>query len=157
MHRRPFAIIALLLAGGCAGARATTQPGVATSSGTALRPTIDSMVNAREFRNAHWGILIVDPAKGDTLYSHNASKLFMPASNMKLLTGSTALTQLGADFRYRTTIATTGAVRDGVLEGDLLVFGCGDPTVSDHMGRDAMLGLAEIADSLAALGAWPLF
>ena len=153
MHRRPFAIIALLLAGGCAGARATTQPGVATSGGTAaLRATIDSMVNAREFRNAHWGILIVDPAKGDTLYSHNASKLFMPASNMKLLTGSTALTQLGADFRYRTTIATAGAVRDGVLEGDLLVFGRGDPTVSDHMRRDAMLGLAEIADSLAAHG-----
>jgi serine-type D-Ala-D-Ala carboxypeptidase/endopeptidase (penicillin-binding protein 4) len=153
MHRRSLSTIALFLLGGCAGAHATTQPSIAARSGTAaLRVTIDSLVNAREFRNAHWGILIVDPANGDTLYSHNAGKLFMPASNMKLLTGSTALTQLGPDFRYRTTIAAKGAVRDGVLDGDLLVIGRGDPTVSDHMRSDAMLGLAEIADSLAARG-----
>ena len=153
MHRRSLSTIALFLLGGCAGARATTPPSTAAAPGTAsLRATIDSLVNAREFRNAHWGILIVDPAKGDTLYSHNAGKLFMPASNMKLLTGSTALTQLGPDFRYRTTIAAKGAVRDGVLDGDLLVIGRGDPTLSDHMRRDAMLGLAEIADSLSARG-----
>ena len=117
-----------------------------------LRASIDSAVNAPKFENAFWGILIVDPASGDTLYSRNAGKLFMPASNMKIITGSAALTQLGPDYRYRTTYAARGTVRDSTLRGDLLVFGRGDPTVSDHMRKDAMLPLREIADSLRAHG-----
>lgn len=117
-----------------------------------LRTSIDSAVNAPKFDNAFWGILIVDPASGDTLYSRNAGKLFMPASNMKIITGSAALAQLGPDYRYRTTFVARGAVRDSTLRGDLLVFGRGDPTISDHMRTDAMIPLREIADSLRAHG-----
>jgi len=117
-----------------------------------LQVSIDSAVNAAKFDNAFWGILIVDPTSGDTLYSRNAGKLFMPASNMKIITGSAALTQLGPDYRYRTTFAARGSVRDSTLRGDLLVFGRGDPTVSDHMRKDAMAPLHDIADSLRAHG-----
>src|SRR4051812_49894428 len=112
-----------------------TSPAPATAStGTnaSLRAMIDSLAGAPAFANAHWGILIVEPTSGDTLYSRNAGKLFMPASNMKIITGSTALAQLGPDYRYRTTFATRGMVRDSTLRGDLLVIGRGDPTVSDH-------------------------
>lgn len=117
-----------------------------------LRSAIDSATASPEFANMHWGILIVDPARGDTLYSRNAGKLFMPASNQKLLTGAVALAQLGPDFRYATVFAGRGPVRAGVLRGDLLVFGRGDPTVSDGMRQDAMLPLLEVADSLHARG-----
>lgn len=125
-----------------------------------LERLVDSMVLAPKFRNAHWGILIVDPASGDTLYSRNAGKLFMPASNMKLVTGAVALAQLGADYRFRTVIGATrggdGRQRftpgDSVLHGDLVVVGTGDPTVSDQMRGNAMLPLLAIADSLAARG-----
>lgn len=117
-----------------------------------LRHDIDSMVAAAEFRNAHWGILIVDPERGDTLYSHNAGKLFLPASNMKIVTGAVALALLGPEFRFRTTFAARGAICRGVLDGDLVVHGRGDPTVSDSMRGDAMQPLREIADSLAARG-----
>jgi len=113
---------------------------------------IDSLADAQEFSNAHWGILIVDPERGDTLYSRNAGKLFMPASNMKILTSATALAQLGPDYRYRTVFAARGAVSDGTLNGDLLVIGRGDPSVSDHMLLDAMIPLRAIADSLALRG-----
>ena len=117
-----------------------------------LRLSIDSAVNAPEFANAHWGILIVDAATRDTLYSRNAEKLFLPASNMKIITGATALAQLGPDYQYRTTFAARGPVRCGVLRGDLVVIGRGDPTVSDHMRKDAMTVMRDIADSLAAKG-----
>ena len=117
-----------------------------------LRASIDSAVNAPKFDNAFWGILIVDPASGDTLYSRNAGKLFMPASNMKIITGSAALSRLGPDYQYRTAFAARGSVRDSTLRGDLLVFGRGDPTVSDHMRKDAMAPLHDIADSLRAHG-----
>jgi D-alanyl-D-alanine carboxypeptidase/D-alanyl-D-alanine-endopeptidase (penicillin-binding protein 4) len=127
---------------------------VSISSGTnsALRRFIDSLTDAPTFANAHWGILIVDPASGDTLYSRNAGKLFMPASNMKILTSATALAQLGPDYRYRTSFLARGPVSDGTLNGDLLIVGRGDPSVSDHMLRDAMTPLRAIADSIAARG-----
>jgi D-alanyl-D-alanine carboxypeptidase/D-alanyl-D-alanine-endopeptidase (penicillin-binding protein 4) len=118
-----------------------------------LREFIDSLVEVPEFRSANWGLLVVDPERGDTLYARNADKLFMPASNMKLLTGTTALAQLGPDFRWATTLLARGRVRNGTLAGDLVVRGNGDPTVSDHMHPDSALGpLRAFADSLRAHG-----
>ncbi len=123
-----------------------------TGSNAELRAMIDSLADAPTFANAHWGILIVDPTSGDTLYSRNAGKLFMPASNMKILTSATALAQLGADYRFRTTFGARGAVSGGTLSGDLVVIGRGDPSVSDHMLHNAMTPLRAIADSISALG-----
>lgn len=117
-----------------------------------LRWSIDSLVNQPKFARAMLGFLVVDPKTGDTLYSHNAGKLFMPASNQKLLTSSTALAQLGADYRFRTTFVTRGKVADGVLDGDLIVIGRGDPTVSDRVKGNATVFLQGVADSLAARG-----
>jgi serine-type D-Ala-D-Ala carboxypeptidase/endopeptidase (penicillin-binding protein 4) len=136
---------------GCASSRG---PGRLASLGPVadLRHTADSLVNDPMFRTALWGILVVDPERGDTLYAHNASKLFIPASNQKILIASTALKHLGPDFRFTTTFASTGPVEDGTLRGDLIVTGSGDPTVSDHMATDAMTPMRAIADSLAARG-----
>jgi D-alanyl-D-alanine carboxypeptidase/D-alanyl-D-alanine-endopeptidase (penicillin-binding protein 4) len=117
-----------------------------------LRWSIDSLVNQPKFARAMLGFLVVDPKTGDTLYSHNAGKLFMPASNQKLLTSSTALAQLGADYRFRTTFVTRGKITNGVLDGDLIVIGRGDPTVSDHVKGNAMAFLQGVADSLTARG-----
>src|SRR5687767_15487540 len=112
---RHFAL-ALPLAGclaGCApgsvsgSAVATTPSPAPTPRSSAPRLTlaqfVDSMVDAPQFRSAHWGVLVVDPGRGETLYARNADKLFVPASNMKLVTGMTALAQLGADFQWTTT------------------------------------------------------
>ncbi|MBI2796260.1 MAG: D-alanyl-D-alanine carboxypeptidase/D-alanyl-D-alanine-endopeptidase [Gemmatimonadetes bacterium] len=134
---------------GAAAAPAAATPGAAVA---ALRLAIDSMVSDRAFANAHWGVLIVDPSRGDTLYSRNAGKLFMPASNQKLLTGAVALSRLGAGFRWRTVLAARGAVRGGVLRGDLAVIGEGDPSVSDAMRGDVVAALGALADSLRAHG-----
>ncbi|MEO8562577.1 MAG: D-alanyl-D-alanine carboxypeptidase/D-alanyl-D-alanine-endopeptidase [bacterium] len=150
--------LALLIAG-CAsgGARVASAPPVAPTP--AVRPApltlaqfADSVANAPEWRSAHWGILVVDPGRGDTLYSRNADKLFVPASNQKLLTGSTALAQLGSGYRWTTTLLARGPVRAGVLEGDLVVRGDGDPSLSTHMRGDALAPLRALADSLRARG-----
>ena len=145
--------VACAVAVGCAG-RGTPPlpPAPLASTVTSLRAAIHSMVSAPEFRNAHWGVLIVDPATGDTLYSLNAGKLFLPASNMKIVTGAVALALLGPDFRFRTTFAAQGTLADSALHGDLVVHGRGDPSVSDHMRGDAMLALWQVADSLVARG-----
>ena len=99
------------------------------------------------------GILVVNPQTGDTLFSRNAGKLFMPASNQKIITGSVALALLGPDYRYKTTFVGLGLIRDSVLDGDLVVVGRGDPTVSDRaQGGKAMTWMARVADSLVAHG-----
>jgi D-alanyl-D-alanine carboxypeptidase/D-alanyl-D-alanine-endopeptidase (penicillin-binding protein 4) len=152
MSRR--SVFALALAVACAAPMSTTPSGVSVvprKGRRALRRSIDSVVNAPEFSNGHWGVLVID-TRGDTLYSHNAGKLFMPASNQKILTSAVAFTQLGPDYRYRTSFVAHGAIEAGVLNGDLGVVGRGDPSVSDHMRGDAMLPLLDIADSLVARG-----
>lgn len=110
------------------------------------------MIAAPALRSASWGILIVDPVVAETLYSHNASKLLIPASNQKLVSSSVMLEELGPDFRYRTTFGARGHIEGDTLVGDLAVIGRGDPTTSNHMKKDAMQPLRDIADSLSAHG-----
>lgn len=111
----------------------------------------DSLLDAPMWRSAHWGVLVVDPASGDTLYSRNAGKLFLPASNAKLVTAAVALAQLGTEYRYPTRVLARPP-RDGVIEGDFVVVGRGDPTVSDSVSGSAMRPLLALADSLQARG-----
>ena len=118
----------------------------------ALSRLIDSLVAQPVYRNAHWGILIVDAANADTLYSLNAGKLFIPGSNMKIVTGAVALAKPGPDFRFRTSVAARGAIRQGTLVGDLLVIGRGDPSFSRRFYDSDVAPLAAIADSLSARG-----
>ena len=110
------------------------------------------MLAAPDTRQARWGVLIVDPERGDTLYSRDAGKLLVPASNMKIITSAIALDALGPDFRFTTPVVARGLIRNGTLDGDLLVIGRGDPSVSDNMAGDAMLPLRALADSLWARG-----
>lgn len=139
----PFALTA------CVTVMRTVHP---ASPRAELRHLIDSLTTQPEFRNAQWGVLIVNPRTGDTLYSKNAGKLFMPASNMKIITSAAALTLLGPEYTYRTTFLTNGEVRDSLLDGDLLVIGRGDPTVSDRMRVLATTVMDALADSVRAHG-----
>jgi D-alanyl-D-alanine carboxypeptidase/D-alanyl-D-alanine-endopeptidase (penicillin-binding protein 4) len=153
--RAPLAFAFAAATLGCAGApRPVGGPAAAPAlSRGQLTRYVDSLVLAPVFRNAHWGVLIVDAASGDTLYAHNAGKLFMPASNQKLLTGATALAQLGADYRFVTTFAATGPIEAGTLNGDLVIVPSGDPTFADHFwGGDHRNAFRAMADSLAARG-----
>ncbi|MGQ0712286.1 MAG: D-alanyl-D-alanine carboxypeptidase/D-alanyl-D-alanine endopeptidase [Gemmatimonadaceae bacterium] len=147
-----LAILSALLLAACVPSTPMTITPTPARQRASLKWWVDSMVGAPEFRNAHWGILIVDPERGDTIISHNAAKLFMPASNMKIITGAVALAQLGPDYQFRTTLLAGGPIVDGTLRGDLVIVGTGDPSVSDHMRGDAMLALLEVADSIAARG-----
>ncbi|MFI5231874.1 MAG: D-alanyl-D-alanine carboxypeptidase/D-alanyl-D-alanine-endopeptidase [Gemmatimonadales bacterium] len=145
-------IAATVAAAACAGRSRISAPSP-RSAHPELNRFADSLIADPMFRSANWGVLIVDPQTGDTLYSRNAGKLFMPASNEKLLTGATALTQLGPDFRFVTRFATNAAEHDSTLDGDLIVIGRGDPTFSDSMrAGDYRNAFRDMADSLAARG-----
>lgn len=150
MRSAPWQLLWILAGTACA--RGAVPPMPLVDDRASLRHSIDSMLAAPETRSARWGVLIFDPGSGDTLYAHDAGKLLVPASNQKIITAAVALDVLGPEYRYETRFMAAGVVRDGVLDGNLLVEGRGDPTVSDHIAGDAMLPLQAIADSIAARG-----
>lgn len=146
MRSAPWRLLVLFSTASCVPGSLAPVP--ARGEREALRRVIDSILAAPETRNARWGVLIVDPERGDTLYSRDAGKLFVPASNMKIVTSAVALDALGPEFRFQTPLVARGEIRESTLDGDLLVIGRGDPSVSDNIAGDAMLPLRAVADSL---------
>ena len=72
-------------------------------------------------------VYIRDLNSETALIEHNADKLRTPASTMKLLTTYAALKALGPNYSWRTEVWTRGKLKNGVLKGDLIFKGFGDP------------------------------
>jgi D-alanyl-D-alanine carboxypeptidase/D-alanyl-D-alanine-endopeptidase (penicillin-binding protein 4) len=106
------------------------------------------------FGNAHWGVMVQSLETGEVFYRQNVDKLFMPASNNKLITAAVSLARLGADHRFTTRVAAAGPVSEsGTLEGDLVVIGGGDPAISERFyDDDPTAAFRDWADSLKARG-----
>jgi len=89
---------------------------------------IDALLERRQAGDAFWGVYVYDVNADEVLYSRNADRGFLPASNQKLLTTAAALDLLGSTHRYETTLHFDGTAEDSVMRGDLVLKGSGDPT-----------------------------
>ena len=79
--------------------------------------------------------MVVDSSTGKVLETLNPELPIPPASTAKTITTLYALETLGADFQFQTRIAATGTIQKGVLHGDLILLGGGDPTLdTDALG-----------------------
>jgi serine-type D-Ala-D-Ala carboxypeptidase/endopeptidase (penicillin-binding protein 4) len=114
-----FALIALVF-GGAAPVVAQDRDG--------LTADLDALLAAPGLDGADVG-LVVRTLDGQTVYSHASNGRQQPASNMKLVTSTAALDILGPDYRFDTTVSTTGWRHGHVLNGDLYLKGTGDPTM----------------------------
>ncbi len=119
---------------------------------TALAGDLDRVIESRGPGAGHWGVIVRSLDSGETVYARNSDLSFTPASNAKLVTGATILETLGPEYTYSTTIATSGQIRDGVLDGSLVVTGTGDPTISERFLGDSRAVFRAWADSLRAYG-----
>jgi D-alanyl-D-alanine carboxypeptidase/D-alanyl-D-alanine-endopeptidase (penicillin-binding protein 4) len=139
--------------------------GSATKGATAtsrFEKRVDALLGAEANNKGEWGLLIADAETGQTLYEQNAAKYFVPASNMKLFSTALALDKLGPEFRFHTTLESTGVVSpEGELSADLVLVGRGDPNLSnrkfpfnlkEEFDGPPERGLAELADALVAKG-----
>jgi D-alanyl-D-alanine carboxypeptidase/D-alanyl-D-alanine-endopeptidase (penicillin-binding protein 4) len=149
--RRAARALAAVLVAGCA-ARGSTPP--LTPAVSRLHLELDSAFAGPEFARASWGVVVQSLADGQVLYRRNAERLFMPASNMKIVTSAVALARLGPDFRWRTPVLAAGTRSGDTLHGDLIIAGRGDPTWSARVagGDDPLPALRPWADSVRSRG-----
>lgn len=73
--------------------------------------------------------LYVSDENGNFVYEYQGNKGLSTASTQKIFTAACALETLGKDYQYTTTVSYSGKIVNGVLEGDLIVFSNGDPTL----------------------------
>lgn len=127
-----------------------------------LARRLDARLDAPGLDRHIWGMAVTD-LQGKLLYGRNADRMFIPASNVKLVVGAAATALLDPTFTVATSLYGTGPVVDGVLQGDLVLYGRGDPTFSRRCydadetlpgvcDRDPTTKLVDLARQLRARG-----
>ena len=122
---------------------------------------IARLLDTPPFNRVTWNVYAVDD-RGRVLFNRNGERLSVPASNTKLVVAAAAAVLLPADYRARTSLYANGTITSGVLQGDLVLYGRGDPTWSERCytidtlapgGCDSTWTAVDgIADSLGARG-----
>lgn len=128
--------------------REEPQPPPIVSSPPPRFPTISTLLNEAHanpsLAGAAIGFCLID-SKSEVVMEDNAQTAFIPASSLKTLTTATALEVLGLDFRFTTTLKSNAPIENGVIKGDLVIVGGGDPML-------AMADLQTWADELKKRG-----
>src|SRR5213594_606413 len=96
-----------------------------------LQQRITRLLDQPPFDRATWNVYAQDD-RGHVLFNRNGDHFSVPASNTKLVVAAAATVLLPADYRVRTSVYANGTVTDGVLKGDLILYGRGDPTWSQR-------------------------
>ncbi|MEM8728790.1 MAG: D-alanyl-D-alanine carboxypeptidase/D-alanyl-D-alanine-endopeptidase [Pseudomonadota bacterium] len=138
-------------------ALALCGPAHATAPNQSLRPVsrgddlmaltlggVESLV-AKYDLSGEVALAVADVDSGLVLEDLNPTIGLPPASVTKSVTALYALARLGGDYRFQTRLLVRGALENGILSGDLILAGGGDPTLDTN-------GLATLAANLKAAG-----
>jgi D-alanyl-D-alanine carboxypeptidase/D-alanyl-D-alanine-endopeptidase (penicillin-binding protein 4) len=145
----PRALICLAVAltlPACHYSKPSLAPAAAPAPSTrvrALQHDLDAILAAPSLDRGYWGVLVKSLVTDETLYARNARKLMMPASSMKIVTLAAAADRLGWDYTYETGLRAVGAIGGGLLDGDLVVVGSGDPSLMDATAQPLFAAWAE--------------
>lgn len=125
-------LLSLLWLAGCAGPTPELETSVAYAKPKRVMPgqmppEVASLMQRAGIPQDASGLYVQQLGSGNMLLNVNGQKPFNPASTMKLLTTQAGLELLGPDFTWKTQAYVDGALSDGVLRGDLIFKGSGDP------------------------------
>lgn len=95
------------------------------------------------------GILIQSLDEDRVWYAKREGETFIPASTAKIVTAALALEYLDVDFHFSTTVLADGPIVDGVLQGNLILKGGGDPALTAQSLRD-LAGLLARGEGIEA-------
>lgn len=95
-----------------------------------IEKAFNNLLNDEQAKHAIASLCVLDANTGKTLYAKNEQIGLATASTLKTITAATAFSILGKDFQFQTTLAYTGTITtDGILKGNLIIIGSGDPTL----------------------------
>jgi serine-type D-Ala-D-Ala carboxypeptidase/endopeptidase (penicillin-binding protein 4) len=96
-----------------------------------LKTAFDRLQADSQCKYASVSLTVLDAKTGETVFTVNPNMGLATASTLKTITSITAFNILGKDFQYQTQFGYHGAISaDGTLNGDLIIKGAGDPTLS---------------------------
>ncbi len=126
-----------------------------------VQQRVTRLIDQPPFDRATWNIFAQDD-RGRVLFNRNGDRFSVPASNTKLVVAAAGTVLLPHDYRVSTSIYANGTITNGVLQGDLVVYGRGDPTWSERcysvdtlaagMCDSTWTAVDAIAESLRARG-----
>ncbi|MBR5638733.1 MAG: D-alanyl-D-alanine carboxypeptidase/D-alanyl-D-alanine-endopeptidase [Muribaculaceae bacterium] len=113
---------------------------------------IDRFVDDTLMRHASVGVIVTDIKSGKMLGGRNINLACITASTMKTVTSSAALELLGADFTFATPVYLEGEIHVNTLRGNLVIVGCGDPTLGSVYFKDNLDIVHEVVETLNKQG-----
>ncbi|MDX1582379.1 MAG: D-alanyl-D-alanine carboxypeptidase/D-alanyl-D-alanine-endopeptidase [Thermoanaerobaculia bacterium] len=116
-----------------------------------LAERIDLRIRRSPLSNAIWGIHVEDD-RGGVIYSRNGDTLLVPASVRKLFSAASAATCNGFGHTYRTELWLDGVLENGVLHGNLIVRGAGDPSLGSRYEARTTAIFDSWVDTVRGLG-----
>jgi D-alanyl-D-alanine carboxypeptidase/D-alanyl-D-alanine-endopeptidase (penicillin-binding protein 4) len=96
---------------------------------------LQSILDKAPNHEAFWSVTVRDQ-DGYILERHHSKKVIIPASNQKLVTTAALLDHFGSDHQFETVIYGNGTLTNGVWNGDLIIIGSGDPSISGDLYDD---------------------
>jgi D-alanyl-D-alanine carboxypeptidase/D-alanyl-D-alanine-endopeptidase (penicillin-binding protein 4) len=118
-----------------------------------LKNRIDEIVRQPALEPGFFAVKIVSLDGGQVIYEQNANKFVRPASNMKLYTVAAGFDRLTPDFHFVTSVYAKEKLEDGKIQGDLIVYGRGDPSIAARFNNgDYFKGINDLADRIVAAG-----
>lgn len=104
--------------------------GAADGSDSTIEKKIRAVLATKDLKGASFSVSVYDLTGDKKIFESFADKPLIPASNQKIITTAAVLDGLGKDHVFRTKLYATGPVGAGILRGDLVVQGSGDPNIS---------------------------
>ncbi|WP_138429261.1 D-alanyl-D-alanine carboxypeptidase/D-alanyl-D-alanine endopeptidase [Fodinibius saliphilus] len=104
-------------------------PAYGLAQSTPENSEIAQIVEQSHANDAFWSVVVRD-SSGQILEQYNKEKLVQPASNLKLLTSAAVLNELGPDYTFKTKVYGIGYQAGSTWEGDIIIRGTGDPSIS---------------------------
>lgn len=122
---------------------------------THMQTRLKELTELLDKKRVEYGLVVAKADSGVIVFEKNPNQMLNPASNVKLYTIATALDNLKSEYRFKTEYYATGPIEKGVLKGDLVVKGYGDPTVVTErlqvvVNELKLLGVKSISGALVA-------
>lgn len=140
----PAALALALGGGGVLAVRAATQ-----TPGGPLQAQASALVP----NQSEWSVFAWSLDRNQPLFAINADRAVIPASNNKVYSAIWSLSVLGPDYRFPTDLLITGPVQNGVVRGDVVIRGSGDPAFGyAEYDKDPLTSPRRMAAGLKRLG-----